>query len=481
MENIYGLIISIIYILIVLGIGTFLAKYQGGESELSRKIIHILVGNWVFITPVFTELWALVLVPFTFIIVNSLSLKYNFISAMEREDDSLGTVYYALSLFILSALGFLLDWKSLPFIGVLTMAYGDGLAAIIGQKWGKAKPFPFAGDKSLLGTIIVAVTSFIVTSTVLSNINQGAQGRNLSLYIILLIGLVNAVLSAYIELTGKKGSDNLTLPLGSAIFASLAYYFTSSGLLIYLLISLAILVLAYKKRSITHDGIVAALLTAICLYSLGGPYLGASLLVFFILGSIISKFTNTSKSKAVESQEGEEARNWVQVVCNSLPATVLVWLYHIYPEKRIYLLLAFGVFSSAAADTFASEIGMLNKGKVYNILTLKEVANGLSGGVSFLGFLAGGLGSFILSLLSYPEFGIRGIVYISIIGFIGSILDSIIGASLQRKYRGEDGSLQDRNNSPKEKPSAGYIFISNNIVNLLTLSITPLLGHLILQ
>lgn len=479
MENIYGLVISITYILLVLGIGSFTANYEGGSSEKSRKLIHILLGNWVFISLIFTELWALLLLPFSFIIINSLSYKYKLISAMEREDDSLGTVYYAISLFILSAAGFILGWVSLPLIGILTMAYGDGLAALLGRKWGRNKPFSFAPDKSLLGSLIVGLSGFIVTITVLAYVNKSGARGQLSLYMITFIGLTTGLLGAYIELTAKKGTDNLTLPLGSGVFASLSYYFNSPGLYMYLLISLGILVLAHRKKSITHDGIVAALLTAICLYSLGGPYLGASLLVFFILGSIISKISNPSKSKAVESQEGEEARNWVQVVCNSLPATVLVFLYYIYPEKRIYLLLAFGVFSSAAADTFASELGMLNRGRVYNILTFKEVPNGLSGGVSFLGFASGALGSFILSLLSYPQFGLRGMVYITFIGFIGSIIDSIIGASLQRKYVSEKGSLQDKKTSLADKPSKGYFLISNNIVNLLTLSITPLLGHLL--
>src|SRR5699024_9632271 len=121
-------------------------------SETSRKLVHILVGNWVFLTPLFHDLWAVVLIPFTFIIINSLSLRYNLIKAMERDDDSLGTVYYAISLFVLSGAGFLLGWRSLPYIGILTMAYGDGLAAITGNRWGNRKLFSFAPEKTLAGS-----------------------------------------------------------------------------------------------------------------------------------------------------------------------------------------------------------------------------------------------------------------------------------------------------------------------------------------
>ena len=79
---------------------------------------------------------------------------------MERNDDSLGTVYYAVSLFFLSGLGFILGFRSLPYIGVLTMAYGDGFAAITGKKWGKKKPFSFAPLKSLTGSLTVAAAAF---------------------------------------------------------------------------------------------------------------------------------------------------------------------------------------------------------------------------------------------------------------------------------------------------------------------------------
>lgn len=480
MQNIYGLLLSIIYIFIILGIATLVAKFSKGASETSRKIVHILVGNWVFITPFFTELWAVILVPFTFIIFNSLSLKYNLIPAMERNDDSLGTVYYAISLFILSGAGFLLGWRILPFIGILNMAYGDGFAAIFGQKWGKKKPFSFAPKKSLVGSITVAIISFIVTFIVIIYFKDKENIHGLNLFTIIFISLLTGILSAFIELTGNKGCDNLTLPIGSGLFATLSLYFNSVGLFIYLSISAIILLFAYKMRAITVDGIVAAILTAITLYALGGPYLGASLLIFFILGSIVSKLKNNSKVRAEILQEEEGPRNWKQVICNSLPASILSWLYYINPETKIYLLLAFGVFSAAAADTFSSEIGMMNKGRVYSILSFKPVPNGLSGGVSILGLMAGILGSFILSLLAFPQFGFKGFIHITILGLLGTLLDSIIGASIQRKYMSINGELQDKKNHLNDIPAFGYVFITNNVVNLLTLSVTSIIGHLIL-
>ena len=110
----------------------------------------------------FTELWAVLAVPLAFVFINTISLKVKLIPAMERNDNSLGTVYYAISLVVLSGVSFILKWPQLVFIGVLVLAYGDGLAALIGQKYGK-KSLVIAPSKTLAGSLTVLVVAFVVT------------------------------------------------------------------------------------------------------------------------------------------------------------------------------------------------------------------------------------------------------------------------------------------------------------------------------
>ena len=61
---------------------------------------------------------------------------------MERDDKkSLGTIYYSISCLVLTLFSFL--WfknKLYAGIGLLSMGYGDGLIALIGQKF-KSKEF----------------------------------------------------------------------------------------------------------------------------------------------------------------------------------------------------------------------------------------------------------------------------------------------------------------------------------------------------
>lgn len=480
MNNLSALAASFAYIFIVLIIATLVAKFSRGASESSRKLVHILVGNWIFITPFFTDLWAVVLVPASFIIINSLSLKYKLIAAMERDDDSLGTVYYALSLFILTAASFILDWPRLAFFGVLIMAYGDGLAAVIGQRFGRIKPFPFAPKKSLAGTLTVAIVAFIVTALVSLFVRGGAESAP-ALPLIILVSLLTALFSAAIELVGERGCDNIILPLGSAFFAEMLLRYPSIGLFLYLLLAAVILVIAYKKNAITPTGMVAAFLVALSLYCLGGPYIASSLILFFILGSAVSKIKNQNKRQAEALQESTEARSWHQVLANSLPAVILLWLQYFFPEIRVFSFLAFAVFSAAAADTFSSEIGMLSNGRVFNILNGKPLPKGVSGGVSLVGLLAAVVGSLLLSLLLLPEYGLRGFIYATLLGIAGSLLDSILGASIQRKYKSEVATVQDRANHNTDVPVKGFKLISNNSVNLITLFLISIIGFVLFR
>jgi uncharacterized protein (TIGR00297 family) len=95
-----------------------------------------------------------------------------------------------------------------------------------------------------------------------------------------------------------------------------------------------------------------------------------------------------------------------------------------------------GFFASLAAafgDTLSSEIGSLSKEKPVLITTLSLVYPGEDGGVTILGFLASMLGGLLYGVLCYLITGnISWIGIMTLAGLLGSTLDSIIGATLQR-------------------------------------------------
>ena len=107
LRNIFGLIISFVFIGVILVSSKLIGE---SNKEASRKYIHIMLSNWWIIAMLFFDsVYFAIIGPLAFVVINSISYKYNLIKTMERDEsekDGLGTVYYALTLFILAVLTF---------------------------------------------------------------------------------------------------------------------------------------------------------------------------------------------------------------------------------------------------------------------------------------------------------------------------------------------------------------------------------------
>lgn len=204
MKNGIGIMISLIFIVLII-LSAKLVEKAGKEA--SRKYIHIFLCNWWFIAMYFfiDAIWAAV-VPFLFVIINYISYKKGIIDVMERnnEEDGLGTVYYAISLFVLAIVTFgIIKDPKIGLIGILVMGYGDGLAAIIGKKV-KSKEYKVGKDttKTLAGSATMFFVTFILVSIFLIHIPFW--------YI---KALVASTIVTLIEAISIKGTDNITVPL----------------------------------------------------------------------------------------------------------------------------------------------------------------------------------------------------------------------------------------------------------------------------
>jgi uncharacterized protein (TIGR00297 family) len=233
---------------------------------------------------------------------------------------------------------------------------------------------------------------------------------------------------------------------------------------------------AITHKSLTTLGILFAILTATihALHPWSAPF--ALLCSFFLLGSQATKLKASVKASLTLSSSGssggEGPRTHVQVLANSLCASLLI-LLHVYTLSHSpatdskclahggpSLLLTAGIvsnYAAVAADTFSSELGILSKSPPRLITTLRTVPPGTNGGVTLAGLLAGALGSFCIALtatLLLPFCPIssgpvgrvlmanesRGwglddkifwVLGITVWGLLGSVLDSLLGAVLQ--------------------------------------------------
>ena len=87
---------------------------------------------------------------------------------------SLGTFFYALSIGVLVAWFWPLGLPQYAVIGILTMTWGDGMAALIGQRFGR-HPYQLWGEKkSWEGSLAMLLVSYAVCASVLLAV-QGPQ------------------------------------------------------------------------------------------------------------------------------------------------------------------------------------------------------------------------------------------------------------------------------------------------------------------
>lgn len=204
MNNVIGLIVASIYILVIF-LTSKLFKKKG--KEVTRKYIHIMLSNIWFISLAFFDNFIIAaILPMLFVIINSLSYKYNLIKIMEREDkkEGIGTVYYAISLTILSLVTFYINKPILALPGILIMGYGDGLAAVVGQNI-KSKSFNiFGSTKSIAGSTTMFIVSLIISVLIFAFIGVD--------YLIAKSILI-AFIATILEAISVKGLDNITVPI----------------------------------------------------------------------------------------------------------------------------------------------------------------------------------------------------------------------------------------------------------------------------
>ncbi len=221
MQDLIGIVISFIYFFGLL----FLSKLFKKNLELSRKFVHILLGNWwLIVVFFFSSVWTASVVPFAFIFINYISVKRNrkggLLSDLERKTGkkSYGIVAYPISMLLLVIISFsLLKQPYIGGIGLLALSYGDGFAALIGQRF-NYKPVTIWGNrKTLSGSAGMFIATFLSIFIFLMIVQPA-----LSFGIVIPTLIVVALISSVFEMFTPFGLDNITVP-----FSALGVFYIS--------------------------------------------------------------------------------------------------------------------------------------------------------------------------------------------------------------------------------------------------------------
>ena len=166
-SDIIGLILVYGYVAILLILSE---KVLNNYPTFSRKFLHIMVGNVLFILPLFTSQFIITfLVAAPFIFLTFLMSPYSPLKLDDRISSSghgFGLVYYSISWTVLAF--FFFDQPWIIAVGIAAMSYGDGMAALIGKKYGKHKYNIFGDTKSFEGSIAMFLVLIATLAVVLA-------------------------------------------------------------------------------------------------------------------------------------------------------------------------------------------------------------------------------------------------------------------------------------------------------------------------
>ena len=523
----------IIVILIAMGITLFtlLEKRFPKSIFLWRKLLHILV---ILLCSI-----GILKIPFVPIfcisIFATLGLHYaiskGFFEASEHSGSQRkpwGMVYFAATFTGMTILKTIDSGGALSFIcfiALSVLALSDGFAGIVGawasrregihkkmKKWGLPFYLTWGNNtKTLAGFMVFILLTWLILFFAPSIAHQffpeiGIHNIPIGFDWIILTCIM-AFAIALVEMVSSGGSDNLFILLSSIVICSILFVphpanqlhstglrllqLSSNTLLLYLLGSVILAMGFVRWRLLSASGAVMAWLLAYTVMILAGWSI-VFLFAFFLLATLSTKIGNGFGIVNTDSKSGRPRDHW-QVLANGgivMGLAILSSLFGIDPamfgrwkdpsgSQDIFYLLSLVSVAVACSDTLSSELGMRFGKKTHNIIFLRPIPKGVSGGVSINGLWAAVMGASIIALFSFTVnckiIGYWGFVshgrlffFIASLGFLGSILDSILGALFQVKYQKDNGQLSDTKEKKTTTIRHGFAWCTNDVVNALS-------------
>ncbi len=201
---------------------------------------------------------------------------------------------------------------------------------------------------------------------------------------------------------------------------------------------------AVMARALTPvAGGVAAVFGIVIVVYAGFPYL--ALMILFVVASVLATRFRFERKRRANLQEGAAGERGVSnVVAHIVIPTGLAlaggWGAPLLAGPALAVLYA-SALAFGAADTFASEIGVL-AGTARSILTFRPVPAGTNGGVSGTGEAWGLIGAVTTALVGLGLFAAFAaplpapwlfVVIVVVAGFLGCQVDSVLGETLENR------------------------------------------------
>lgn len=245
---------------------------------------------------------------------------------------------------------------------------------------------------------------------------------------------------------------------------------------------LIIALLSLKFKLLNRSGVLASIPIGYVIYVFGGVEYFIALLIFYLVSGIATKFRVKQIGRNVMDKDW--IRSWRNVLANGATAA-MISLLNIMGFNQVQITAAYlGAVGTAFADTLATEVGLLYPREPRLITNMRKVMRGTPGAVSSYGYLGGVIALLILTFSSMVTrmAGLKIIFATIISGTLGMTIDSVLGATIQSKYRcAICGKLTESriHCGRAAERVRGISFIDTHAVNLISTTLGAIIAYLI--
>ncbi len=242
--EIVAFFISFIMVMIVVQINASIEKSGKLSTIVTRKVVHIFSAPvWLFSWMLFSggvlSRWFAMIVPIMFVLLfvaigTGKMENEDFVRSMSRSGDPKellgGTLYYAIIMvliaifwFYVPATGDLAQATPIAFIVIGCLAGGDGLADVIGRKYGGEKKFGFGGaERTVAGSIGMFLGSFLFSMILIFIFSF--EVSSFAVIDMIVPILIVSLVATIVEAVSPKGYDNWTVTIAAIIMVVLLPY-----------------------------------------------------------------------------------------------------------------------------------------------------------------------------------------------------------------------------------------------------------------
>ncbi len=230
-SNLLAFAVTLTLALIWLRVNDFAAHKGWISSSLSRKIIHIgtgpiFVACWLLFQNTLSARYLAALIPLSitaqFALVGTGVIKdQSAVQAMSRTGDRReilrGPLYYGIVFVLITVL----YWYDTPagIVALMLMCGGDGLADVLGRRFGKSK-LPWNRGKSWIGSLGMLIGGWFFSAAILALfVSAGIFQTNISSYLIPLLWI--SLAATLVESLPLKDIDNITITLTALLVGRL--------------------------------------------------------------------------------------------------------------------------------------------------------------------------------------------------------------------------------------------------------------------